>query len=88
MAAKVLLTISKDEMERASLMSQEKYELDRQSELVYAKRRGIKKGKKEGIIEGRVEGRVESESFVLDLIKKGHTAEEIEKILRQRQDKE
>jgi len=47
MASEVLMTISKDEIERMELMSEEKYQLDRQSELVYAKQ------------EGRLEGRTE-----------------------------
>ncbi|MDR0685165.1 MAG: Rpn family recombination-promoting nuclease/putative transposase [Spirochaetaceae bacterium] len=38
MASKVLITISKDEVERARLMSEYKYELDNQSKLVQAKR--------------------------------------------------
>jgi predicted transposase YdaD len=43
-----LLTISRDEEERARLESEFKYELDRQCELVDARR--------EGLAEGRVEG--------------------------------
>ena len=40
MASEVLMTISKDEVERARLMSEYKYELDMQSLRVYAKREG------------------------------------------------
>jgi predicted transposase/invertase (TIGR01784 family) len=43
MASQVLMTISRDEHERARLLSKEKYELDMQSELTYAR------------IEGRIE---------------------------------
>jgi predicted transposase/invertase (TIGR01784 family) len=42
MASEVLITISKDEIERARLMSEWKYEVDTQSKLVEAKRAGIK----------------------------------------------
>ena len=45
MASEVLLTISKDEHERARLLSEEKYELDMQSKCAYER------------IEGRREGR-------------------------------
>jgi predicted transposase/invertase (TIGR01784 family) len=40
MASEVLITISKDEIERARLMSEWKYEVDTQSRLVEAKREG------------------------------------------------
>jgi hypothetical protein len=40
MASEVLMTISKDEVERARLMSEYKYEVDTQSKVVYAKREG------------------------------------------------
>ena len=41
MATEVLISISKDEVERARLMSEYKYQLDTQSKLVHAKREGI-----------------------------------------------
>jgi predicted transposase/invertase (TIGR01784 family) len=44
MAGEALLTVSKDERLRAWLMSAEKFDLDRQSELVYAHRKGLSKG--------------------------------------------
>jgi predicted transposase/invertase (TIGR01784 family) len=44
MASEVLLTISKDEVERARLVSEEKYLLDTQSKIVHAERVGIQKG--------------------------------------------
>jgi hypothetical protein len=40
MASEVLMTISKDEVERARLISELKYQLDTQSKLVHAKREG------------------------------------------------
>jgi hypothetical protein len=52
MAGEVLMIISKDEAERARLMSEYKYQLDMQSKLVHAKRAG----KEEGLQEGRQEG--------------------------------
>jgi predicted transposase/invertase (TIGR01784 family) len=61
MASEVLMTISKDEVERARLMSGYKYQLDLQSKITYAKR------------EGKLEGRQE----ILDLLKSGKSAEEI-----------
>jgi len=45
MASEVLQTISRDEIERARLMSEYKYQLDTQSKLVYAKREGEEKSK-------------------------------------------
>jgi predicted transposase/invertase (TIGR01784 family) len=44
--------ISRDEVERARLMSEYKYEVDTQSKVVQAKR----EGRKEGLLEGRKEG--------------------------------
>ena len=69
MASEVLLTISKDEIERARLMSEYKYELDTQSILVHARREGEKKGELKGIKKG--------EKKILDLLKSGKSPEEI-----------
>jgi predicted transposase/invertase (TIGR01784 family) len=44
MASEVLMTISKDEVERARLMSEYKYEVDTQSKVVQARREGIEEG--------------------------------------------
>jgi predicted transposase/invertase (TIGR01784 family) len=46
MASEVLITISKDEIEQARLMSEYKYELDTQSRLVEAKREGRREGQR------------------------------------------
>jgi predicted transposase/invertase (TIGR01784 family) len=43
MASEVLITISKDEIEQARLMSEWKYEMDTQSRLVEAEREGRRK---------------------------------------------
>jgi predicted transposase/invertase (TIGR01784 family) len=45
MAGEELLTISRDELERARLESQYKYELDRQCDLVDARRSGEEDGR-------------------------------------------
>jgi len=76
MASEVLLTISRDEVERTLLASQDKWELDMQSRLGYAKEDGIR--------EGRKEGARELSSELLDLISKGHTLEDIKRELANR----
>ena len=48
MAAEVLLTISRDEVERARLRSEEKNLLDIQSDMVHERREGRKEGRYEG----------------------------------------
>jgi predicted transposase/invertase (TIGR01784 family) len=55
MASEVLMSISKDEVERARLVSEYKYQLDMQSKLVHAKRQGRQEGKKEGKKEEKLE---------------------------------
>ena len=47
MASEVLITISKDEIERARLMSEYKYAVDLQSKIVHAKREAKREGKLE-----------------------------------------
>jgi len=71
MASKVLKSISKDEKERARLMSEYKYAVDLQSKLVTAKR------------QGRQEGKKELQNYILDLIEQGLTREEIKKKLEE-----
>jgi hypothetical protein len=44
MASEVLMTISRDEVERARLASEEKYALDTQSKLTYARHDGMRIG--------------------------------------------
>ncbi len=55
MASEVLMSISKDEAERARLMSEYKYQVDMQSKLVHAKRTGREEGRAEGRAEGMAE---------------------------------
>ncbi|MDR3302217.1 MAG: hypothetical protein LBT01_06780 [Spirochaetaceae bacterium] len=69
MASEVLMTISKDERERARLESEFKYALDTQSELVNAKR--------EGRQEGRQEGEKYAKQQFIDLLKSGKSPEEL-----------
>jgi len=61
MASEVLMTISKDEVERARLMSELKNELDTQSKMTYARD------------EGRAEGRAE----IIALLKSGKSPEDL-----------
>jgi predicted transposase/invertase (TIGR01784 family) len=48
MASEVLMTISKDEAERARLMSEFKFQMDTQSKIGYARREGRQEGRQEG----------------------------------------
>jgi predicted transposase/invertase (TIGR01784 family) len=66
----VLLRISRDEVERARLMSEYKYAVDTQSKVVQAKR----EGRKEGLREGEQKKAVE---VALKLRKYGVAAERI-----------
>ena len=65
MAGQVLMTVSRDEEERARLLRDEKIELDYQSGMVTAKRIGFK------------EGREEERQLFLDLLNQGLSIEEI-----------
>jgi predicted transposase/invertase (TIGR01784 family) len=76
MAGKVLLTISKDEVERARLLSEYKYILDTQSKLEGARREGLQKGLQEGRQEGRQEEKLK---IALNLKTLGVTTEQIAK---------
>jgi hypothetical protein len=69
MASEVLMTISKDEVERARLRSEYKYQMDMQSKLVHAKR----VGEQRGIVIG--------EQKIISLLKSGKSLEEIEMII-------
>jgi predicted transposase/invertase (TIGR01784 family) len=48
MASEVLLSISRDDAERARLASEYKYAVDTQSKVVQAKREGMQEGEKKG----------------------------------------
>jgi len=83
MASEILKNISKDEIERARLMSEYKYQLDTQSKLVTAKRQGIQEGIEKGIArgikKGKKEGKKEVQDYILNLIEQGLSREEIKK---------
>ena len=72
MASEVLLGISKDENERARLLSELKYELDHQSKLVHAKREGMKKGMEKGMEKGMLKAarNALAEGLPIDVINK------------------
>jgi hypothetical protein len=74
MASEVLMTISRDEVERARLMSEYKYELDTQSRIVYAWQQGEQEGRKDG------EQRKAAE--ILKLFEAGCSAEDIKERLK------
>jgi predicted transposase/invertase (TIGR01784 family) len=55
MASEVVMTVSRDEHERAYLLSKEKYELDIQSMITDAKREAAREGRQEGRHENSIE---------------------------------
>jgi hypothetical protein len=59
------MSISRDEAERARLMSEFKYQMDTQSKIGHARR------------EGRKEGRQEGREEIIELLKSGKSPEEI-----------
>ena len=77
MANEVLMSIGKDEIEGLRLMSELKNRLDYQSERSYDIRKGREEGMALGRQEGREEGIQEDRKYVLDLIAKGLSAEQI-----------
>jgi flagellar biosynthesis/type III secretory pathway protein FliH len=77
MASEVLISISKDEAERARLMSEYKYQLDLQSKITYAKRQGLQEGEAKGLRKGLQKGKQEGKQEILELLKSGKSAEEI-----------
>ncbi|MCL2126981.1 MAG: hypothetical protein FWH38_01890, partial [Treponema sp.] len=85
MASGVLMTVSRDEEERARIMRDEKIELDYQSYMAWAKKEGRAEGlaegraegRTEGLAKGRAEGMAEGEQNILNLLKSGKSPEEI-----------
>ena len=59
MGAEVLGTISKDRAEYIRFYQQLKAEIDRDSQLLYAEKKGRLEGKIEGRLEGKIEGMIE-----------------------------
>jgi predicted transposase/invertase (TIGR01784 family) len=77
MAGQVLLTISKDEVERARLLSEYKYIVDTQSKVVQAKR----EGEAEGFVKGEKKGEAKKQAEILAFINQGGTLEELKQRL-------
>jgi predicted transposase YdaD len=80
MASEVLMTISRDEVERARLESELKYELDTQSRLAYATQEARAAGWQAGCAEGRAEGRAEKLEIARKMKAMGDSAERIHTI--------
>jgi hypothetical protein len=74
MASQVLMTISRDEEERARILRDEKIELDYQSYMVEAKRAAYREGHNEGV--------EERDKYILELIEQGLSSEEIKQRLQ------
>jgi flagellar biosynthesis/type III secretory pathway protein FliH len=75
------MRISKDEVERARLMSEYKYVVDTQSKVVQARREGMKESKQEGMKEGKREGMKEEIAAILELINEGYSLEALKERL-------
>ena len=69
MAGQVLMSVSKDENERARLLSEYKYQMDMQSKLVTAKR------------EGRLEGQEEERQKILEMMERADSLDELKRQL-------
>ncbi|MDR1863338.1 MAG: hypothetical protein LBQ67_05390, partial [Treponema sp.] len=85
MASEVLMSISKDEVERARLMSEYKYVVDTQSKVVQARREGRLEGEQKGRREGEQKGRQEGErkgrlAVARSLKAMGDSPEKIERV--------
>ena len=83
MASSVLMTVSRDEEERARIMRDEKIELDYQSMITNAKWEGIEEGVEKGIGIGRVEERKENREYFMRLLNEGLSTDEIKQRLEQ-----
>jgi predicted transposase/invertase (TIGR01784 family) len=77
MASEVLMTISRDEHERARLLNQEKSELDYQSRMAEAVQKGTQQGIQQGIQQGEKQGIKKGERNIVELLKSGKSPEEI-----------
>ena len=77
MASEVLATISRDEVERARLMSEFKGEMDFRTHVNYAEQKGLERGLEKGLEEGLEKGRQEGLKEILDLLKSGKSPEDI-----------
>ncbi|MDR0552319.1 MAG: Rpn family recombination-promoting nuclease/putative transposase [Spirochaetaceae bacterium] len=82
MANDVLITISRDEVERARLLSEYKYEVDRQNDLISARREGLAQGISQGLAQGISQGVAQGQNYVLSLLEQGCSLEEIKRRLK------
>jgi hypothetical protein len=73
MAGEVLMTISRDEIERLNMLSDLKAQLDAQDRMVHAKRMAL--------AEGLAEGRNEERQHFLEMLDMGLSVEEIKRRL-------
>jgi predicted transposase/invertase (TIGR01784 family) len=88
MASEVLMTISRDEVERARLESEYKYELDTQSRLSYARQDGLQEGIREGEQKSRtnIARNALAEGLPVDVVQK-ITDLDMETLLQMRNEK-
>jgi predicted transposase YdaD len=77
MAVETLGTFTQSELEYIRETSRIKGELDYQSGMVEARRKGLA----EGLAEGRIEGRQEGHNDILDMLDQGLSVEEIKRQL-------
>ena len=77
MAAALLQEISQDEHERARLRSRKMYEMDRVNDLLTAEDRGEARG----MAKGKAEGRTEERQYIMELLNKGLSIEELKQRL-------
>ena len=85
MGAEALESISSNRDKFITYFHRLKFEADQESQLIYARRlgeeAGIEKGEKKGRLEGEKIGIRKGENNILELMRKGYTADEIEKLL-------
>ena len=82
MAAQTLLTVSRDEVERARLLSEYKYEVDHQSDMIHARREGRAEGREMGHEEGREVGRAEERHRFISIFRsKGMSDQDIAEVV-------
>jgi len=85
MAGELILGLSRNEAEYFRLMSEHKYEMDLQSEKLYAREDGLAEGLSKGRVEGLTEGfskgkRQEKEDTARNALAEGASIEFISKI--------
>ncbi|MDR3170872.1 MAG: hypothetical protein LBU17_04495, partial [Treponema sp.] len=81
MAQEAFLTVSRDERERARLLSEYKFAMDLQDRMITAREEGWEEGIELGTAKGIELGTTRGQSQVLDLLRQGLSADEIERRL-------